>query len=126
MPTLSLVTGLKKCTLSKLFFLTNDINDLPEWNYDGSSTCQATGSDSEVIIKPKAWFQDPFRGLQNKLVLCDTYLPNGDPHPTNTRVIAEKIFNSNVELRPRFGIEQEFFLTKDGRRRSPAWNFWRF
>jgi len=101
--------------------LTDNINDLPEWNYDGSSTCQATGSDSEVIIKPKACFPDPFRASggslkdQHKLVLCDTYLPNGDPHPTNTRVIAEKIFNSNVELKPRFGIEQEFFLTKDGR-----------
>ena len=97
--------------------LYDNINDLPEWNYDGSSTSQATGSDSEVIIKPKAWFPDPFRGADkfgHKLVLCDTYLPNGDPHPTNTRVIAEKIFNSNKELKPRFGIEQEFFLSKDG------------
>ena len=32
---------------------TNDINDIPEWNYDGSSTQQAVGSDSEVIIKPR-------------------------------------------------------------------------
>ena len=98
--------------------LYENIEDLPEWNYDGSSTGQATGSDSEVIIRPKAWFPDPFRGdtiFGHKLVLCDTYLPNGEPHPTNTRVIAEKIFNSNVKLKPRFGIEQEFFLSKEGR-----------
>ena len=25
---------------------------LPEWNYDGSSTNQASGVDSEVILKP--------------------------------------------------------------------------
>ena len=92
-----------------------DVKDLPEWNYDGSSTNQAPGIDSEVIIKPQTWFKDPFRNGENdKLVLCDTYLPNGDPHPTNTRVIAEKRFNTNLDLEPRFGIEQEFFLTKNG------------
>ena len=92
-----------------------DVKDLPEWNYDGSSTNQALGTDSEVIIRPQAWFKDPFRNGENdKLVLCDTYLPNGDPHSTNTRVIAEKRFNTNLDLEPRFGIEQEFFLTKNG------------
>ena len=25
---------------------------LPDWNFDGSSTWQATGEDSEVILKP--------------------------------------------------------------------------
>ena len=29
------------------------VDKLPEWNYDGSSTEQAQGSDSEVIIKPR-------------------------------------------------------------------------
>jgi len=34
--------------------------DLPEWNYDGSSTYQATTEQSEVIIKPVAFYRDPF------------------------------------------------------------------
>ncbi len=86
------------------------LDNLPEWNYDGSSTGQADGHDSEVIIKPCALFQDPFRGGDNKLVLCDTYLPNGNPHPTNKRIDAVKAFESNPDLEPMFGIEQEFFL----------------
>ena len=38
------------------------LEELPIWNYDGSSTEQAPGSDSEVLIKPVAMFNDPFRG----------------------------------------------------------------
>ena len=30
------------------------VADLPEWNYDGSSTYQATTENSEVILKPAA------------------------------------------------------------------------
>ena len=36
--------------------------DLPIWNFDGSSTGQAPGDDSEVLLKPCAIFPDPFRG----------------------------------------------------------------
>ena len=28
------------------------INNVPEWNFDGSSTMQATGSESECILHP--------------------------------------------------------------------------
>ena len=91
------------------------VSQLPVWNYDGSSTGQADGGDSEVMLKPCAVYNDPFRpGIANKLVLCETYLPNGDPHPTNTRYQANKIFNRALELSPMFGIEQEFFITKNG------------
>ena len=50
------------------------VDQLPSWNYDGSSTEQAPGEDSEVIMKPKAVFKDPFRGGDNILVLTDTYV----------------------------------------------------
>mgnify|MGYP001255828671 CR=1 FL=1 len=86
------------------------LDELPHWNYDGSSTNQAPGSDSEVILKPVALYTDPFR-KNSYLVLCDTWLPNGDPHPTNTRVNAVSIFNKAPDLKPMFGIEQEFFLS---------------
>ncbi|KAI3890487.1 hypothetical protein MKX03_025029 [Papaver bracteatum] len=85
---------------------------LPKWNYDGSSTNQATGEDSEVILCPQAIFKDPFRRANNILVLCDTYAPGGDPISTNTRYNAAKIFNDPdvVAEEPWFGIEQEYTL----------------
>ena len=52
--------------------LNNDdlISVIPEWNFDGSSTGQATSDNSEVIIKPCAVFNDPFVSDSNsKLVL---------------------------------------------------------
>lgn len=39
----------------------NSINDIPEWNYDGSSCYQASTHNSEVILKPVAYYPDPFR-----------------------------------------------------------------
>lgn len=90
--------------------------DLPVWNYDGSSTNQASGEDSEVLLKPVNVYRNPFNkssNLPSYLVLCETYVGNLDtPHPTNTRYIASKVFNKpNVtKYLPLFGIEREFFV----------------
>ena len=81
----------------------NNINDLPNWNFDGSSTNQASGDDSEVIIKPKALFNDPFRMRNHKLVLCDTYTPQGKPLSNNNRVWANDLFNKKLDEEPWFG-----------------------
>ena len=65
------------------------VEDLPKWNFDGSSTGQAPGDDSEVILRPCRIFRDPFRarsdGNDNLLVMCDTYTPLGAPLPSNAR-----------------------------------------
>lgn len=88
----------------------DSISFYPDWNYDGSSTGQAIGSDSEVIMKPRAVFKCPFRRGENRMVLCDTYLPNGQPHITNHRAGAVEIFNKKLGEEPWFGLEQEYFL----------------
>jgi len=44
------------------------LKDLPIWNYDGSSTGQAPGKDSEVYLKPVQFYPDPFR--RGKNILC--------------------------------------------------------
>lgn len=69
------------------------VENLPKWNFDGSSTNQAPGDDSEVILRPCRIFKDPFRprndGVDNILVMCDTYTPAGEPLPTNSRAKGE-------------------------------------
>jgi len=89
------------------------LGDLPSWNYDGSSTDQAPGEDSEVIIKPRAVFRDPFRPTgDNILVLTDTYTPGGTPLPTNTRAAAMEVFDKKFPESdaPWYGLEQEYTL----------------
>lgn len=54
--------------------------------------------------------QDPFRGGENVLVLCETCLPTGEPIPSNTRAKAREAFEAAPGLEPWFGIEQEYTL----------------
>merc|ERR1739844_262416 len=92
--------------------------DLPEWNYDGSSCYQASTDNSEVIMKPVAYFADPFRGGDNILVLTETYRwEDGTcqklvPSNTNFRTFANQVFRRSKSKgeEPWFGIEQEFTL----------------
>lgn len=87
------------------------IDDVPDWNFDGSSCYLAKTEDSEIYIKPRCLFKDPFRKNDNVIVLCDNFLPDGEtPHPKNTRVYAEKIFENSSDEDPWFGLEQEYFL----------------
>jgi len=88
----------------------NSVSDLSEWNYDGSSTNQAAGEDSEVIIKPCALFNDPFRRGNHKMVLCDTYRPDGSPVENNHRQWAKALFDQALDEEPWYGLEQEYFL----------------
>ncbi|KAJ8934247.1 hypothetical protein NQ318_008690 [Aromia moschata] len=58
--------------------------ELPVWNYDGSSTYQAEGSNSDTYLMPVALYSDPFLRANNKLVLCgSTYKYNKKPTETN-------------------------------------------
>ena len=85
-------------------------NQLQKWNYDGSSTGQAPGEDSEVLLEPRAIFKDPFRRGDSILVMCDTYTPGGDPLPTNTRHSCASVMTQATSHEPWFGLEQEYFL----------------
>jgi glutamine synthetase len=85
-------------------------SELPEWNFDGSSTGQAEGHDSDVLIQPAALFADPFRGGDNKIVLCETFNNDGTPHATNYRHTCAKTMAAHADSHPWFGIEQEYML----------------
>jgi glutamine synthetase len=90
----------------------NSVKDLGEWNYDGSSTMQATTSASEILMIPVALFSDPFRGGNNKIALCETFTTDYKPTSTNFRYFARKVFEADKENKhdPWFGIEQEYCL----------------
>jgi glutamine synthetase len=92
----------------------NSVEDLPLWNYDGSSTYQASTEDSEITLKPVALFKDPFRKDSHKLCLCETLNSRGFPTNTNFRHFASKIFSQENKLnfQPWFGLEQEYVLVQ--------------
>ena len=87
------------------------VEDFPVWNYDGSSTGQAKGDDTEVILKPVYKCNNPFLGdMSGFLVLCETFDTKNNPLSNNFRVLANKIFNDKKELKPWYGFEQEYFI----------------
>jgi len=86
------------------------IEQIPIWNYDGSSTGQAVGDSSEILIHPKRIFRCPFRKPNGLIVICDTYRKDGTPALYNHRVEAQKIFNEYEYEKPWYGLEQEYFM----------------
>ncbi|XP_075885315.1 glutamine synthetase isoform X2 [Nelusetta ayraudi] len=86
------------------------VMDLPEWNFDGSSTYQSDGSNSDMFLIPVALFRDPFRKDPNKLVLCEVLTYNRQPAETNLRHSCSKIMSMVEDHRPFFGMEQEYTL----------------
>jgi glutamine synthetase len=99
-----------------------NLKQIPEWNYDGSSTEQVScSSNTEIIIKPCFICKNPLYKLTDYctyLVLCDTYDINNYPLKDNTRfnsnIIFEAVNNMDNEQQPWYGLEQEyFFVTSD-------------
>jgi glutamine synthetase len=92
---------------SKTKVLTSDtepeLESLPIWNFDGSSTMQAEGNYSDCLLKPVKIIRDPQR-KNGYLVLCEVLNPDMTPHSSNTRSSVKD--NSNMWV----GFEQEYFI----------------
>jgi len=97
------------------------VEELPVWNFDGSSTGQAPGDDSEVLLQPVRLYSDPFRGGDNVIVLCECLTPKHAPIVQNTRRPAETLFNKKLDEIPWFGIEQEYTLFEKDRVTPLGW-----
>ena len=61
-----------------------DLEDCPQWMFDGSSTRQAEGGASDCLLEPVAIFPDPQR-INGYLVMCEVLNADGTPHSSNAR-----------------------------------------
>jgi len=87
------------------------LEDLPKWNYDGSSCYQADGINSDIYLTPVKYYPCPFRLGNNMLVLCEAYKYNGEATVmTAKRKACKEVMEVAKSVEPWFGIEQEYTL----------------
>ena len=84
------------------------LSDLPEWGFDGSSTEQASGDDSDCALRPSYYVPDPIRGGKDLLVMCEVLNADMSVHVSNTRAACVEVENKHIDQEPWFGIEQEY------------------
>ena len=80
------------------------LDDCPMWAFDGSSTEQAAGNDSDCLLKPVCIFPDPDR-KNAYLVMTEVLNADGSPHVSNGRATID---DDDEDF--WFGYEQEYFL----------------
>jgi glutamine synthetase len=79
------------------------LEDCDSWSFDGSSTKQAIGNDSDCILKPIALYKDPGR-LDAYIVLNEVLNSDETIHPSNKRATIDEDNDF------WFGFEQEYTL----------------
>lgn len=90
------------------------IEDFPEWSFDGSSTNQAAGDDSDCLLQPVYYIQDPIRGEGNFLVMCEVNNPDGTPHESNSRAQLRAVLDAGGDkLETWLGFEQEYTMFRN-------------
>jgi glutamine synthetase len=97
--------SLRSKTLVKSDF-SGKVEDAPMWCFDGSSTEQADGSESDCLLKPVAVFPDPDR-MNAFLVMTEVLNADGTPHESNGRATIDEVDDDEDFW---FGFEQEYFL----------------
>jgi glutamine synthetase len=86
----------------------SDVSELPEWGFDGSSTEQADGHDSDCLLKPVRMVHDPIRGGDHVMVMCEVFNADGSVHASNHRAALRELAEKNADQDAWFGIEQEY------------------
>ncbi|XOV84066.1 MAG: glutamine synthetase beta-grasp domain-containing protein [bacterium] len=80
------------------------LEECPMWSFDGSSTRQAEGGDSDCLLQPVFICPDPDR-KSAYLVMCEVLNADGTPHASNGRATIDDDDDDFW-----FGFEQEYFL----------------
>ncbi|MEM8500963.1 MAG: glutamine synthetase beta-grasp domain-containing protein [Pseudomonadota bacterium] len=92
------------------------LEECPMWSFDGSSTEQADGSDSDCLLKPVAIIPDPDR-KNSYLVMTEVLNADGTPHVSNGRATIDESEDDDSFW---FGFEQEYFLWDPSTDRPPG------
>ena len=82
------------------------LEDCKMWSFDGSSTEQAEGDDSDCLLKPVAIIPDPDR-KNSYLVMTEVLNADGTAHVSNGRATIDEAEDDDDFW---FGFEQEYFL----------------
>ncbi len=91
-----------------------NVSELPDWGFDGSSTLQAEGNDSDCMLKPVMFIPDPIRRGDHILVMCEVYNADGTVHASNFRAKLRELAEKFESQECWFGIEQEYtFMEND-------------
>ena len=85
------------------------------WGFDGSSTNQAPGANSDCVLQPVFVCPDPVRDDDDVLVMTEVLLTDMSPHPSNTRRACAEVAEKYAHHESWFGIEQEYTFLADGR-----------
>ena len=78
------------CTPTQIRYKTKVVKDFgkkeeaPIWGFDGSSTEQADGNNSDCVLKPVRVYPNPLES-NSSIVLCEVLNVNDTPHEKNTR-----------------------------------------
>ena len=84
---------------------TTEDDSPPAWAFDGSSTQQAEGGNSDCLLLPVQTYDNPL--FADYLVMCQVETGEHETHPSNTRVAASEVVTDEWW----FGFEQEYFFT---------------
>lgn len=106
-------TGLENKIYSKVRILNEysiSLENIPIWNFDGSSTNHSNTDNSDIYLKPVKIYKHPF--LDDKicsyLVLCECLNNDMTPHKINYRDQLIKLEEKYKDKKYLFGIEQEY------------------
>jgi len=91
-------------------------SQFPDWGFDGSSTNQSKGGNSDLVLRPVEFVKDPIRGEGNFLVLCEVMNSEQEntPHESNVRAKLRALMDAGAsKAAPWFGFEQEYTLLNE-------------
>jgi glutamine synthetase len=97
-----------------------DGGEAPVWGFDGSSTEQAEGKNSDCVLKPVRVYPNPLEEGNHSLVLCEVWNVDDTPHSTNTRRLLEETIidcdhDQNWPIDEWVGFEQEYTLYENNK-----------